>query len=303
MTALQKAVPAAASRLRFVLADLGRRSEVDAVFKTSDPAVDVVIHFAAVAFVGESVAHPLQYYHNITANTVLLLESMRDAGVNRLVYSSTCAVYGNPAKLPITEETPPAPINPYGRSKLMAEQAVKDFAASSPGFKAAILRYFNVFGADPGGRLGELPRAELRSQGRISTACYDAALGLIPQLTVMGTSFPTRDGTCIRDYVHVTDLVDAHMAVIPALANPPVLFNVGTGKGVTVREFVNACLKVTGANIKVFEQKEPRPGDYAEVFADVGKIGAALNWSATHTDLEASMRTAWAWRQRHETTY
>ncbi len=163
--------------------------------------------------------------------------------VRRLIYSSTCAVYGNPETLPITEETPTAPINPYGRSKLMAEQAVRDFAAANPGFKAAILRYFNVFGADPQGRLGELPRPELRSQGRISTACYDAALGLAPELTIMGTTFGTRDGTCVRDYVHVTDLVDAHVAVVPALANPPVLFNVGTGKGVSVREFVDACIK------------------------------------------------------------
>jgi UDP-arabinose 4-epimerase len=228
---------------------------------------------------------------------------MGAAKVHRLIYSSTCATYGNPEQLPITELTPPAPINPYGRAKLMAEQAVKDYAAATPAFDAAILRYFNVFGADPGGALGELPRAELRSQGRISSACYDAALGLIPELTIMGTDFPTKDGTCVRDYVHVTDLVDAHIAVIPALANPPVLYNVGTGRGVTVREFVNACLKVTGAPIKVREQKAARAGDYAEVFADVSKIKNDLNWSASFTDLEASMRHAWRWRQQHETTY
>jgi UDP-arabinose 4-epimerase len=273
------------------------------VFATSSPPVDLVIHFAAVAFVGESVSEPLRYYHNITSNTIILLEAMGASKVHKLIYSSTCATYGNPATLPITELTPPEPINPYGRAKLMAEQAVRDYSAATPAFEAAILRYFNVFGADPKGRLGELPRAELRSQGRISSACYDAALGLIPELTIMGTNFKTRDGTCVRDYVHVTDLVDAHVAVVPALANPPVLYNVGTGKGVTVREFVNACLKVTGARIKVREQAVARPGDYAEVFADVSKIKNDLNWSASYTDLEASMRHAWSWRQQHETTY
>jgi UDP-arabinose 4-epimerase len=236
-------------------------------------------------------------------NTVLLLEEMGRFGVRKLIYSSTCATYGNPEVLPITEATPAEPINPYGRAKLMAEQAVRDYAASQPKFEAAVLRYFNVFGADPQGRLGELPRAELRSQGRISTACYDAALGLIPELTIMGTNFPTEDGTCVRDYVHVTDLVDAHVAVVPALANPPVLYNVGTGKGVSVREFVNACLKVTGAKIKVREQKAARPGDYAEVYADVSKIKSDLGWSANYTNLEASMRHAWTWRQKHATAY
>ena len=234
---------------------------------------------------------------------MILLEAMGAARVRRLIYSSTCATYGNPATLPITEATPAEPIHPYGRAKLMAEQAVKDYAHATPDVKAAILRYFHVFGAVPEGRLGELPRAELRSQGRISSACYDAALGLIPELTIMGTDFPTRDGTCVRDYVHVTDLVDAHMAVVPAVANPPALWNVGTGRGVTVREFVNACLKVTGADIRVREQKAARPGDYAEVFADVSKIKTDLGWSAQYTDLEASMRHAWSWRQKHKTTY
>lgn len=234
---------------------------------------------------------------------MVLLEVMAQHGVKRLIYSSTCAVYGNPEVLPITEETPTEPINPYGRSKLMAEQAVRDFAASSPGFQGAILRYFNVFGADPEGRLGELPRPELRSQGRISTACYDAALGLVPALTIMGTSFPTVDGTCVRDYVHVTDLVDAHVAVIDGLSNPPALFNVGTGKGVSVRQFVDACIKVTGADITVKVQKQARPGDYAEVYANVSKIKEVLNWTAKYTDLEESMRHAWSWRSKHKTRY
>ena len=301
---LRANVPDVKSRLRFVEADLGRKEQVEHVFASSSPPVDLVIHFAAVAFVGESVAKPLLYYGNITSNTVILLGAMQRYGVKQLIYSSTCAVYGNPATLPITEETPTEPINPYGRAKLMAEQAVKDFAAANKeSFRVAILRYFNVFGADPEGRLGELPRPELRSQGRISTACYDAALGLSPELAIYGTKFPTRDGTCVRDYVNVNDLVDAHLAVMGHVANPPVLFNVGTGRGVSVREFVDACQRVTGAQIKVRVQEEARPGDYAEVYADVSKINRELGWAAKHTDLDQSLREAWTWRQQHATRY
>ena len=160
-------------KLRVVRGDLGVRDDVERAF--AKHPVDVVIHFAAIAFVGESVAYPLQYYHNVTVNTVTLLETMQKFGVNKLVYSSTCATYGNPKKLPITEKTPTNPINPYGKSKLYAEVAIRDFAHANPGFNAAILRYFNVFGADPEGRLGEYPRPALRSHGRISTACFDAA--------------------------------------------------------------------------------------------------------------------------------
>jgi UDP-arabinose 4-epimerase len=139
--------------------------------------------------------------------------------------------------------------------------------------------------------------------GRISGACFDAALGNIPELVVMGTDFPTRDGTCVRDYVHVTDLVDAHLAVLGHVANPPVLYNVGTGKGVTVREFVNACKRVTGVDVNVREQRESRPGDYAEVFADVSKIRDELGWEARFTDLETSLGHAWAWRHAHKDGY
>ena len=132
---------------------------------------------------------------------------------------------------------------------------------------------------------------------------FDAALGLIPELVVMGTDFPTRDGTCVRDFIHVTDLVDAHLAVLPHVANPPVLYNVGTGKGVSVKEFVEGCKRVTGARIAVREQKESRPGDYAEVYADVSKIKNELGWSAKFTDLEESMGHAWAWRAAHKNGY
>eukprot|EP00239_Pterosperma_sp_CCMP1384_P002242 CAMPEP_0197844702 /NCGR_PEP_ID=MMETSP1438-20131217/1682_1 /TAXON_ID=1461541 /ORGANISM="Pterosperma sp., Strain CCMP1384" /LENGTH=371 /DNA_ID=CAMNT_0043455639 /DNA_START=315 /DNA_END=1430 /DNA_ORIENTATION=+ len=289
------------NQYRFINADLGDQDSVDRVFEQGQ--FDLVIHFAAVAYVGESVAEPLRYYSNITSNTVIIVKAMEKFQVPKLIYSSTCATYGNVETLPITEETPTVPVNPYGKAKLAAEQVVKDFAKSNPSFNAAILRYFNVYGSDPEGRLGEYPRPELRHHGRISGACYDAALGLSDHLTIMGTTFPTRDGTCVRDYIHVTDLVDAHLTVMKAVNNPPVLYNIGTGKGNSVREFVDTCLKVTGAPIQVIEQRDPRPGDYAEVYADTSKIKRELNWTAKYTNLEEGMRTAWNWRLKHKNGY
>lgn len=290
-------------RFRFLNVDLGNKAAVCAALRTSKTKVDLVIHFAAVAYVGESMRQPLQYYSNITVNTVNLLECMKEAGVERLVYSSTCAVYGNPAHLPVTEATPPKPINPYGQSKLMAEEVIRWFAKSQPSFKAIILRYFNVYGSDPKGRLGEYPRPELRSQGRISGACLDAALGLVDSLTVKGTKHPTKDGTCVRDYIHVMDLISAHVAGMGALANPPPLYNIGTGRGVSVKEFVDACKVVTGKPIKVIMQAEARPGDYAEVWSNVSKINTELKWRANYTNVVEGLRHAWAWRQANPDGY
>ena len=260
--------------LRAVRGDLGVVEDVDAAFGNTNMPVDVVFHFAAIAYVGESMADPVRYYSNITTNTVNLLRVMQAKDVRKMIYSSTCATYGNVEKLPITESTPTRPINPYGKSKLYAENAIKDYALANPKFKAAILRYFNVFGGDPEGVLGELPRAELREHGRISGACFDAAMKNIDKLTVMGTKHPTRDGTTIRDFVHVVDLVDAHIAVAEKnkFDNPPSLYNVGTGSGVSMREFVETCKKVTGVDIEIHYRAEPRPGDYAEVYANVDKI-------------------------------
>lgn len=288
-------------RLEYVQADLGDRYAVENMF--SERKFDLVIHFAAIAYVGESVAEPLQYYSNITVNTIVLLETMKKYHVQDLIYSSTCATYGNQDKLPITESNPPLPINPYGKAKLAAEEAIRDFAKSNPEFKAVILRYFNVYGSDPSGRLGEYPRPDLRRYGRISGACFDAALGDIKELTIMGTNFPTPDGTCIRDYIHVTDLVNAHLAAKKALSNPPALFNIGTGKGISVKEFVEACKKVTGKPIKVKEQREARPGDYAAVYADPRKINKELGWYAQYTNVEESLRHAWEWRKAHPHGY
>lgn len=283
---------------RAVFGDLGRVEDIEAAMGNANEDVDVVFHFAAIAYVGESMADPLKYYRNVTTNTVNLLDVMAARSVTNLVYSSTCATYGNAEELPITEMTPAVPINPYGKSKLYAENAIRDYAIANPDFKATILRYFNVFGSDPEMRLGELPRAELRAHGRISGACFDAAMSNIDKLTVMGTKHPTRDGTTIRDFVHVVDLVDAHIAIVQKqkLANPPSLYNVGTGKGVSMLEFVEACKKVTAKDIEIEYREEPRPGDYAEVYANVDKIRNELGWEAKYTNLEESLSHAWKFR-------
>ncbi|KAK6287007.1 hypothetical protein POUND7_013186 [Theobroma cacao] len=236
-------------RLQFIHADLGNAKAVNRIFREN--AFNAVMHFAAVAYVGESTVEPLRYYHNIASNTLLILEAMARHNVNTLIHSSTCATYGEPEKMPITEETPQFPINPYGKAKKMAEDIIIDFSKTTS-MAVMILRYFNVIGSDPEGRLGEAPRAELREHGRISGACFDAGRGTIPGPKIRGTDYKTPDGTCIRDYIDVTDLVDAH---VKALAHAQLgklgIYNVGTGQGKSVKEFVEACKRAIGKDINV----------------------------------------------------
>ncbi|WOG98365.1 hypothetical protein DCAR_0417706 [Daucus carota subsp. sativus] len=296
---LQKLFPEP-GRLQFIYADLGDAKAVNKIF--AENAFDAVMHFAAVAYVGESTAEPLRYYHNITSNTLVVLKAMASYKVKTLIYSSTCATYGEPEKMPITEETPQVPINPYGKAKKMSEDIILDYSKTS-NMAVMILRYFNVIGSDPEGRLGEAPRPELREQGRISGACFDAARGIIPGLKIRGTDYKTGDGTCIRDYIDVTDLVDAHVkALAHAKPGKVGIYNVGTGKGSSVKQFVEACKKATGVAIKV-EYLSRRPGDYAEVYSDPSKILRELNWQATFTNLEESLRTAWRWQKSHRNGY
>ncbi|CAA3010507.1 UDP-arabinose 4-epimerase 1-like [Olea europaea subsp. europaea] len=287
-------------RLQFIYADLGDAASVNKFF--TENAFDAVMHFAAVAYVGESTAEPLRYYHNITSNTLLIVKAMAAHGVKTLIYSSTCATYGEPEKMPITEVTPQAPINPYGKAKKMAEDIILDFSKTSD-MAVMILRYFNVIGSDPEGRLGEAPRPELREQGRISGACFDAARGIISGLKIRGTDYSTPDGTCVRDYIDVTDLIDAHVkALAHAKPGKVGIYNVGTGKGSSVKQFVEACKKATGVNIKV-DYLSRRPGDYAEVYSDPSKIKNELNWSAKYTNLEESLAIAWRWQKTHRNGY
>ncbi|KAL3680000.1 hypothetical protein R1sor_022956 [Riccia sorocarpa] len=289
-------------RLQFIYADLGDSKAVDEIFQNN--AIDAVMHFAAVAYVGESMAEPLRYYHNITSNTLGIMEAMKKHKVQTLIYSSTCATYGEPEKMPITEETPQVPINPYGKAKKMAEEIIKDYVhVKNADMAVVILRYFNVIGSDPKGRLGEAPRPELRAHGRISGACFDAAMGIIPRLEVKGTDYQTKDGTCVRDYIHVTDLVDAHVKALGhAKLNSVAVYNVGTGQGISVQEFVDACKKATGVKIEV-KYLDRRPGDYAEVWSDPAKIKAQLNWTATHVNLTENLAIAWKWRKSHPDGY
>nr|AFK34485.1 unknown [Medicago truncatula] len=204
--------------------------------------------------------------------------------------------------MPITEETEQKPINPYGKAKKMAEDIILDFSKNSK-MAVMILRYFNVIGSDPEGRLGEAPRPELREHGRISGACFDAARGIMPGLKVTGTDYNTPDGTCIRDYIDVTDLVDAHVKALEKVKPGKVgIYNVGTGKGRSVKEFVSACKKATGVDIKV-DFLPRRPGDYAEVYSDPTKIRRELNWTAQYTDLEKSIQVAWKWQKTRPNGY
>ncbi|KAJ0621153.1 putative UDP-arabinose 4-epimerase [Helianthus annuus] len=288
-------------RLQFIYADLGDPKAMHRIF--SENAFDAVMHFAAVAYVGESTLDPLKYYHNITSNTLGIMEAMAAHNVNTLIYSSTCATYGEPEKMPITEETPQIPINPYGKAKKMAEDIILDFHKNSD-MAVMILRF--ILQRDwfrSRGTVGEAPRPELREHGRISGACFDAARGITNGLKVRGTDYKTPDGTCIRDYIDVTDLVDAHVkALNKAKPGHVGIYNVGTGRGRSVKEFVEACKKATGASIKV-EYLPRRPGDYAEVFSDPSKILRELNWSAQHTDLEKSLQVAWRWQKSHHNGY
>ncbi|XP_057465622.1 UDP-arabinose 4-epimerase 1-like isoform X2 [Actinidia eriantha] len=287
-------------RLQFIYADLGDAKSVNKIFAAN--AFDAVMHFAAVAYVGESTLDPLRYYNNITSNTLVVVEAMAAHGVKTLIYSSTCATYGEPEKMPITEKTPQAPINPYGKAKKMAEDIILDFSKTSD-MAVMILRYFNVIGSDPEGRLGEAPRPELREHGRISGACFDAALGIVPGLKIRGADYNTADGTCVRDYIDVNDLVDAHVkALAHAKAGEVGIYNVGTGKGRSVKEFVEACKKATGVDIKV-EYLSRRPGDYAQVYSDPSKINRELNWTAQYTDLQQSLQIAWTWQKSHRNGY
>jgi len=288
-------------QLDFLRVDLGDKPTL--CWSLRDSGIDLVMHFAAIAYVSESVKDPLKYYQNITTSTVNLLDCMKVSGIKELVYSSTCATYGNPDQLPITEETPPVPVSPYGKAKFMSEGVIRDVAKSDGNFKSGILRYFNVYGSDEKGRLGEFPRPELRHYGRITGACMDAALGITDSLTVMGTNHPTRDGSCIRDFIHVVDLVDAHIKLMNALQNPPVLFNVGTGHGVSVKEIVQACKEVTGKNITIIMQEEARPGDAAEVWADPTAVESYLGWQAKYTDVKEGLSHAWEWRRNHPNGY
>ncbi len=284
----------------FVEAGLADRAELERVL--GDRSIDMVMHFAAKAYVGESVQIPLQYYRTNSAGALTLLEAMVACGVDRLVFSSTCATYGEPSPehIPITERCPQQPVNPYGRSKLVVEQMLRDHQhAAGDGFAFATLRYFNVAGCVAGGSLGE----DHDPETHLIPICLEAALGQRDEVTIFGTDYDTPDGTCIRDYVHVDDLVDAHVEVLNALQPLDArAYNIGIGQGSSVREVIDACRRVTGVDFRTVEGPR-RPGDPPALYADPAKIKADLGWSARHTNLDDTIATAWRWFQSHPDGY
>ena len=272
--------------------DILDRARLDEVIATYKP--EAAIHFAAFAYVGESVGDPAKYYRNNVVGTLSLLDALRTHGVSRVVFSSTCATYGVPERVPITEDTPQAPINPYGASKLMVERILADYGAAY-GLKSVALRYFNAAGADPDREIGEAHDPETH----LIPLVLDTALSKLPSITVFGDDYPTEDGTCIRDYIHVSDLADAHVKAMTALASglPRLAYNLGTGEGHSVAKIIDTACAVTGREIRV-EKGPRRQGDPPSLVADSSNAQRDLGWTPQHTDIADVIRTAWRWTSR-----
>lgn len=284
-----------AARLSFYEGDVGDRALVERLLR--EERIDAVVHFAALAYVRESTEQPLAYYRANTAAAVSLLEAMEAAKVTRLVFSSTCATYGEapPDAIPIKESCRQSPINPYGWSKLFIERMLLDYAdvAARRGtpFGFAMLRYFNVAGCSTDGVIGEHHEPETH----LIPIILQVLLGQRPHLTILGTDFPTPDGTCVRDYIHVEDLVDAHAVVLEALApGDRRAYNLGIGRGISVREIVQSVERVTG--MRVATQDGPRhPGDPPTLYCDPSKIERELGWRASIREIDAIVLSAWSW--------
>lgn len=263
-----------------------------------DKKIDAVMHFAAFALVGESVAEPAKYYQNNVSATLELLEAMREAQVWRIVFSSTTATYGQPDKIPISESTLQLPINPYGFTKLVIEHALTDYAHAY-GFGCAALRYFNAAGASPAGDIGE----DHTPESHLIPIVLQTALGQRESIGIFGDDYPTPDGTCIRDYVHVDDLADAHLRALNLLEPGTNLqLNLGSGHGHSVRSVIEACRGVTGHPIPTVVQPR-RAGDPAELIADSRLAQQVLGWKPAYVDIEAIVATAWKWHQGHPHGY
>ncbi len=272
-----------------VVGDVLDRAALDAVFALQH--FDAVMHFCARSLVGESVVEPYACYRNNVVGTLTLLEAMRAAGVDRIVFSSTAAVFGHPLRDLIDEDHPAAPINPYGASKRMCERLLAD-AATAYGLRAVALRYFNAAGADPAGRIGESHQPETHLIPNV----LRAALGQGPALQIFGDDYPTRDGTCVRDYVHVDDLAAAHLAALALMADRPGFhaFNLGNGAGFSVREVIAAAGRVSGRHIACTVAPR-RPGDPPTLVASAARASGQLGWRPRYSELDAIIETAWRW--------
>jgi len=277
---------------KLYVADLEDETTLNRIF--TEQKIDAVMHFAAALIVPESVKNPIKYYRNNTFNTLNLLTAITKHNVPALIFSSTAATYGQPKKMPVLENDPQEPESPYGSSKLMSEKMIADVAAST-GLRSIILRYFNVAGADPKGQLGQrTPEAT-----HLIKVATETATGKRPSMAIFGTDYPTRDGTCIRDYIHVEDLATAHILALESLLNggKSNIFNCGYGRGSTVQEVVDTVRKVSGNDFKV--TKVPRrPGDVAEVVAGANKIRSELKWEPKHDNLETIVRDSYNWEKK-----
>ncbi len=255
---------------------------------------EAVIHFAGLKAVGESVSQPLRYYDNNVGGSVALLEAMREAGIKSLVFSSSATVYGDPASVPIREDFPLSATNPYGRSKLMIEDILRDLAKSDPEWRIALLRYFNPVGAHASGLIGEDPNG---IPNNLMPYLTQVAVGRLKDLSVFGSDYPTADGTGVRDYIHVVDLAQGHVAALPALAaqRGVLTVNLGTGHGYSVLDMVNAFKRATGRDVP-YKLAPRRPGDVAQCYADPERAQALLGWRATR-GIEDMCRDAWRWQE------
>lgn len=280
--------------LSVVVADTRDRKALDALFARE--RFCAVMHFAAYMEVAESVVDPLKFYENNVHGTVTLLEAMRDAGVSRFVFSSTAATYGVPERVPIPEDHPQVPLNPYGRTKLFVEQVLSDCERAF-GLRSVVFRYFNAAGAHPSGKLGE----DHEPETHLIPLVLDAALGRRPAIRVFGDDYETPDGTCLRDYIHVCDLADAHVLGLEYLLSggESSIFNLGNGRGFSVKEVVAAAERVTGRTIAV-EMAARRPGDSPALVGSSEKARRVLGWSPRYAELETILEHAWNWhRLRH----
>jgi UDP-glucose 4-epimerase len=289
--------PAVAKEIPFYDDNLGDEAAVGAILEKEK--IDVVMHFAAYAYVGESVSEPLKYYFNNVSATLHLLNVMLAKGVKKFVFSSTCATYGIPEKMPIVENMPQAPINPYGQTKLDIENALKSVAHAT-GLSFAAFRYFNAAGASEDGAIGE----DHHPETHLIPVAIAAAQGKAPALKIFGTDYQTPDGTCLRDYVHVDDLARAHIAVFEKLSKPAasLFYNLGTGTPTSVREVIAAVEKVSGLKVPYTEAPR-RAGDPPALYADSTKAKTELGWKIKFTSIQPIVDTAWKWHSSRPNGY
>jgi UDP-glucose 4-epimerase len=279
---------------KLTIGDISDRDLLDRLFSTTK--IDAVMHFAAYAYVGESVTDPAKYYWNNVVGTLTLLDAMRQHGIDKFVFSSTCATYGVPENIPITEEHPQRPINPYGAGKLAVERILQDYDTAY-GLKSVIFRYFNAAGADPNGLLGE----DHQPETHLIPLVLQAAAGKRAAVSIFGTDYDTPDGTCIRDYIHVTDLAQAHVLGLEYLLDKQTsqIFNLGNGNGFSVKQVIDTASSVTGKQVP-FEACPRRAGDPAVLIGSSVRARQILGWEPQYADLTTIVRHAWNWhQQRH----